>query len=75
MNKKIALITGAAKRRIGNTVAVALAERGYDIALHYRRSADEARSTVERLDRCGVQAAAFDVTFGRGCAHLGYPLK
>ncbi|MCE5301488.1 MAG: SDR family oxidoreductase [Planctomycetaceae bacterium] len=59
MNKKIALITGAAKRRIGNAVAVALADRGYAIALHYRRSADEARSTVERLERCGVQAAAF----------------
>ncbi len=31
---KVALVTGAA-RRIGRVVALALAERGWDIAVHY----------------------------------------
>lgn len=58
-NTKVALITGSGKRRIGNVVALALAERGYDIVLHYNQSADEARQTVEQLERKGVRAAAF----------------
>jgi pteridine reductase len=53
------LITGSGKRRIGNAVAMALADRGYDIALHYNRSADEARQTVAELEQKGVRAAAF----------------
>jgi pteridine reductase len=56
---KVALLTGSGKRRIGNTVALALADRGYDIALHYNRSAEEARQTVEELEAKGVRAAAF----------------
>jgi pteridine reductase len=56
---KVALITGAGKRRIGNVVAHALAERGYAIALHYRHSADEAAATVAEFERAGVCAAAF----------------
>ncbi len=56
---KVALITGSGKRRVGNAVALALAERGCHIALHYNRSADEARETVAQLERLGVRAAAF----------------
>ena len=56
---KVALITGSGKRRIGNAVAMALADRGYDIALHYNRSAEEARQTVAQLEQKGVRAAAF----------------
>jgi pteridine reductase len=56
---KVALITGSGKRRVGNAVALALAERGYDIALHYNRSAEEARQTVVQLEGKGVRAAAF----------------
>ncbi len=58
-SSRVALITGSGKHRIGNTVALALAERGYRIALHYRSSGDEARQTVEQLQAKGVQAAAF----------------
>ncbi len=57
--QKVALITGAGKRRVGNAVAAALAERGYSIALHYNRSAEEAQETVERLKGQGADAAAF----------------
>ncbi len=56
---KVALITGSGKRRIGNVIARALAERGYDIALHYRTSAEEADATVQELKTLGVRATAF----------------
>jgi pteridine reductase len=41
-----------------------LAERGYSIALHYHRSAEDAQQTVARLRQTGTQARAFqaDVT-------------
>jgi pteridine reductase len=56
---KVALITGSGKHRIGNVVATALADRGYNVALHYNRSADEAKETVAELEQKGVRAAAF----------------
>ncbi|MCA3440151.1 MAG: short-chain dehydrogenase, partial [Rhodobacter sp.] len=36
---KRALVTGAA-RRLGRAMALALAERGYDLAIHYAGSRD-----------------------------------
>ena len=50
-------MTGAA-RRIGAAVARALHRRGLSIAVHYRRSRDEARSLVRALDRERPGAAA-----------------
>jgi pteridine reductase len=69
---KTALITGSGKRRVGNAVAVALADRGYNVALHYNRSAEEARQTLAQLERKGVRAAAFqaDVTDENDVARL-----
>ncbi len=57
--RKVALVTGSGKRRVGNTIAHALAQRDYDIALHYNRSAEEAEETATALRRRGVNAAAF----------------
>jgi pteridine reductase len=62
---KIALITGSGKRRIGNVVALALAQRGYDIALHYNRSAEDAQETVVQLEQMGVRAAAFQANVAK----------
>ncbi len=56
---KVALITGSGKRRIGNVVAMVLADRGYDIAVHYHRSAEDAQETVAEIEKKGVRAAAF----------------
>ena len=56
---KVALVTGSGKRRVGNAIAVALADQGYAIALHYNTSAAEAQKTVHRLEGQGGQAAAF----------------
>lgn len=58
-NERVALITGSGKHRIGNVIALALAERGYQIALHYNHSADEAQQTVKQLKQKGICAAAF----------------
>jgi len=55
----LALVTGSGKKRVGAAVAAALAERGWDVAVHYHRSADEAGETVRDLQRLGVEAQAF----------------
>ncbi len=57
--ERVALVTGAGKRRIGNTVARMLAEHGYSIALHYNRSAQDAEQTVLDLQERGGAARAF----------------
>jgi pteridine reductase len=44
---------------LGNAAAFALAERGYDIALHYRSSEAEAIASVAELKRLGVRAEAY----------------
>jgi pteridine reductase len=53
---RVALITGSGKRRVGWHVAQALAERGFDLAIHYRHSQAEAAETVALLNGRGVQA-------------------
>jgi pteridine reductase len=58
-HQKVALVTGAGKLRVGNVVAQMLAARGYAIALHYCRSADAARQTVEQLRQQGCRAEAY----------------
>ena len=57
--RKVALVTGSGRRRVGNVVAEALARRGLQVALHYNRSAGEAEETAARLRGYGVEAAAF----------------
>jgi NAD(P)-dependent dehydrogenase (short-subunit alcohol dehydrogenase family) len=54
---KVALVTGGA-RRIGRTVALALAEAGAETAITYRDSATEAEDTVRALAEFGVKAMA-----------------
>jgi pteridine reductase len=55
-SKRVALVTGAGKRRIGWHVAQALAARGYSLVVHYRSSAVEAAETVASLSARGVDA-------------------
>jgi NAD(P)-dependent dehydrogenase (short-subunit alcohol dehydrogenase family) len=55
---KVALVTGAAKR-IGRTIALALAEAGASVAITWRDSESEAQQTVADLEALGVEAAAF----------------
>jgi NAD(P)-dependent dehydrogenase (short-subunit alcohol dehydrogenase family) len=46
--KKIALITGSAKR-LGKEIALHLATNGWEIAIHYNRSSEEASQTLKEL--------------------------
>jgi len=55
--QKVACVTGAAKR-IGRAIALALAQRGWDIVVHYGRSADEAQATVRAIEATGQRASA-----------------
>jgi pteridine reductase len=54
--RKVALVTGSGKRRVGWHIADALAARGYSLVLHYRSSAAEAAAAVEEFKRRGVEA-------------------
>jgi pteridine reductase len=56
--RKVALVTGAGKRRVGWHVAAALAERGYGLGIHYRSSAAEAEEMVADLKKRGIEAFA-----------------
>ncbi|CAN5189601.1 SDR family oxidoreductase [soil metagenome] len=55
---RTALVTGGA-RRIGRTIALALAQRGWDVAVHYHHSEAEALTAVAEIEALGRRAAAF----------------
>jgi NAD(P)-dependent dehydrogenase (short-subunit alcohol dehydrogenase family) len=52
-----ALVTGAG-HRLGQAMAVYLAGRGYDVAVHYARTAAGANATVEMIKAAGAQGYA-----------------
>lgn len=54
----VALITGAA-RRIGRSIAEALAADGHPVALHYNGSQEEAGTVVAAITAAGGRAMAF----------------
>ncbi len=60
---RVALVTGSA-RGIGRAILLALAEKGFDVAVHYRHSEAEAEQTRQEAERLGVRAIklAADVT-------------
>jgi len=78
-----ALITGAGQR-LGAAMALYLAGRGWDVALHYATSADGAEATAAQCRALGVQAvtlkadllveAQTEALFPAAVAALGGPL-
>jgi 3-oxoacyl-[acyl-carrier protein] reductase len=66
LSGKRALVTGGS-RGIGAAIAMALAEKGADVALTYERSADRAADVVRQIEDCGrrglaIQADSADPT-------------
>jgi NAD(P)-dependent dehydrogenase (short-subunit alcohol dehydrogenase family) len=59
-----ALVTGGAKR-IGRTIALELAGRGANVAVHYHTSASEADAVVKQIEARGVKALALHADLGR----------
>jgi len=57
-SRPVVLVTGAA-RRLGRAMALELAAHGFDVAVHYRGSADDAHATVAELRTLGARAEAF----------------
>jgi 3-oxoacyl-[acyl-carrier protein] reductase len=54
MNERVALITGGA-RGIGRAAALALAARGYRVAIAWRSSEQAAEETLAAIRACGVE--------------------
>lgn len=78
--RPVALVTGGAKR-IGKQIAQTLAAHGWNIALHYRSSGEEAEAALQSLDTLGgdhhlLQADLADASqvrrlFEEACSALG----
>ncbi|WP_417525099.1 SDR family oxidoreductase [Marinovum sp.] len=78
-----ALVTGAGQR-LGQAMALCLAERGHDVAVHYASSAEGAEDTVARIEALGRKAvalqadlldeAATQALLPRAVAALGGPI-
>jgi pteridine reductase len=67
-----ALITGAAKR-VGAQIAKRLHAQGYDVAIHYRNSSEQAQQLAETLNRLRPNSAACfgaNLSTKLGCDHL-----
>jgi len=71
LHNKTALVTGAS-RGIGRATALALAETGAHVLVHYGRSVQEAQSLVERIHSKGGRADAIraDLATPEGAASL-----
>jgi NAD(P)-dependent dehydrogenase (short-subunit alcohol dehydrogenase family) len=80
--RPVVLITGAA-RRIGLAIALDLAGRGFDVAIHYRQSREAAEAAVAAIERLGARAVAIPGDLAKHedverlvpacCAALGAP--
>jgi pteridine reductase len=61
---RVALVTGAGQR-VGRMIALALAARGFRLAVHYHNSREGAERTVEEIRAAGGEAAPFHADLRR----------
>jgi len=59
-----ALVTGGAVR-VGRQISLALARAGYDVAVHYNRSVEDARRMRTNLEMLGAQTLALQADLAR----------
>jgi len=79
-----ALVTGAA-RRLGRAMALDLAGSGWDVAIHYKGSSDEAEATADEARALGASVVVLEADLlsedqsgelvGRAVTSLGGPLS
>ena len=62
-SEKIALVTGAGKR-LGRSIALGLAQAGWDVAIHFGTSAADAQQTVKDIEALGRRAVALQADLG-----------
>lgn len=72
LENKVALVTGAA-HRVGKAIALALAQEGADIVVHYGGSSDAARETVREIEALGRRTFLHQADMGNwdAAAQLG----
>ena len=58
------MITGGAKR-LGKEMALSLAQKGWDVALHFRNSESDAETTRQRIEKTGVVCRLFQANLER----------
>ena len=69
---KVALVTGAAGKGMGRSIALTLAREGAKVVVNYRTSQVEAEAIVAQIERKGGRAIAVqaDLFEEQGCRHL-----
>jgi NAD(P)-dependent dehydrogenase (short-subunit alcohol dehydrogenase family) len=67
-------VTGAG-RRIGRALALGLARAGWDVAVHYRRSEDEAREVAREIEALGRRSVTLDCDLADESAVRALPAR
>jgi NAD(P)-dependent dehydrogenase (short-subunit alcohol dehydrogenase family) len=70
----VVLVTGSA-RRLGRAIARDLGTHGWDVAVHYRGSADAAAVAVREMAALGARAAAFGADLADEAACQALPAR
>ena len=70
-SRRVALVTGSGKRRVGWYVADALARRGYGIVVHYHSAPAEAEATAAHFRAHGVDVIVHQADLGNEDAARG----
>ena len=69
---KVAIVTGAAGKGMGRSIALTLARQGAKVVVNYRKSEEMAQAVVDHITEQGGEAVAIqaDVFTAEGCKKL-----